>query len=142
MHKIYVTELYDENIEVVFKKISDHSRFLSGGGLTCKLLKEGSPNKNGNGAIRQVVSPQLTFEEHIFDYQLNKHFAYIITSMTPNKPIKHIKGWLDFSQDKGKVRVEWHSHFKVTIPIVGRLIGWFVKRGMAKVFQNRLKFIK
>ena len=62
--------------------------------------------------------------------------------MTPNKPIKHNKGWLDFTQEKGKTRVEWHSHFEVTIPIVGRIIGWFVKREMAKVFQNRLKFIQ
>lgn len=142
MQKIFVTEVYDNDIETIFKLISDHSQFLSGGGLKCSLLKEGSPDRNGNGAIREVVSSKLTFEENIFDFQDNKHFAYIITRMTPNKPFKHHRGWLDFTQENGKTRVEWHSHFDITIPIFGGIIGWFIKRGMSKVFQNRLKFIQ
>ena len=127
MHKIYVKEVYSEDIGHVFNKISNHAQFLSGGGLKCQLLKEGSPHKNGNGAIRQVVSSQLTFEEEVFDFIENKHFAYIIISITPNKPIKHHKGWLDFSQINGQTHVEWYSNFEVTIPLVGGVIGWLAE---------------
>lgn len=142
MHKIHVTETYNEDLKIIFAKISDHAEFLTGGGIQCNLIKEGKTDRNGVGAIRKVVSEKLTFEEEITGYQENIRFSYLITSITPPKPIKHNKGWLDFKQLNGKTQVDWHSHFEVTTPIVGWIIGIIVKKSMAKVFQSRLKYIK
>ncbi len=142
MHKIHVTETYNEDLKIIFAKISDHAEFLSGGGIQCSLLKEGETDKNGVGAIRKVVSEKLTFEEEIIGYQENIRFSYLITSITPKKPIKHHKGWLDFKQLNGKTQVDWYSHFEVTTPIIGWLIGIIVKKSMSKVFQSRLEYIK
>lgn len=142
MQKIHVSRSYDKDLETIFNTISDHARFLSGGGLKCTLIKQGKDDINGNGAIRKVVSKSLTFEEEIFDYQKNLRFSYVILSTTPKKPLFHKKGWLDFSYKNGKTQVDWHSHFKITVPIIGGLIGWIVKGQMAKVFEKRLKYIQ
>jgi len=142
MQRIHVSEVYDSSLKKIFAEVSNHEQFLTGGGLTCRLLKEGDVDRNGNGAIRQIVSQSVTFKEEIFEYQDSMHFAYVILSLTPNKPLKHKKGWLDFTEIDGKTLVDWHSHFEITIPVVGGLIGWFVKRGIAKVFKKRLAYLK
>jgi len=78
LQKIHVSKTYNKNLNEVFDAISDHADFLSGGGLKCTLIKPGVDDINGNGAIRKVESNSLTFEEKIFDFQKNKHFAYVI----------------------------------------------------------------
>ena len=142
MQKIHVQAVFDNDIETVFNAISDHSSFLTGGGLRCVMVKTGKKHPNGNGAIRRVISKKLTFEEEIFDFLPNKHFAYVILSTTPKQPLRHDKGWLDFQQVAGKTQVDWHSHFEITMPVIGGLVGWFAKRQMSQVFQKRLGFIQ
>ena len=142
MQKIHVRKTYNKELNDVFESISDHAKFLSGGGLKCTLIKQGIDDINGNGAIRQVESKNLIFEEKIFDYNKNKHFAYQIISTTPKKPLFHKKGWLDFSFHDGITTVDWHSHFKITLPIIGGLIGWIAKAQMQKAFVKRLNYIE
>ncbi len=101
--------------------------FLSGGGLTCEMVKQGSNNPNGDDAIRRIVTPKLNFEEKIFNFEVNKHFAYQIIKTTPEQPLVHDKGWLDFTEKGGQTRVDWYSDFTITTPIIGGLVGWFVK---------------
>lgn len=141
MHKIHVSRTYNKDRETVFKIISDHVTFLSGGGLTCELVKQGTQNNNGDGAIRRIVMPKFTFEERIYDYKPNLHFAYQIIKTIPKQPLIHEKGWLDFTLIDGKTRVDWYSNFTITTPIVGRLVGWFVKRQMAEAFLKRLDYV-
>jgi hypothetical protein len=142
MQKVHVSQVYNCDLETVFNSISDHESFLSGGGLKCILLEEGKYHRNGDGAIRKVISKKLTFFESIFEYEANMRYCYLIKSTEPSYPLKHYKGWLDFTFINGKTRVDWHSHFQITIPIIGGLIGWFVGRQLGAVFQTRLDFTK
>ncbi len=142
MFKIHVKQLYNKDCQTIFKAISDHESFLSGAGIQCELIKEGIKDRNGNGAIRRIIADKLIFEERILDYKPNQHFSYVIISLTPKQPIIHHKGWLDFSEVDGKTQVDWHSHFEITTPLVGKLIGWVVKRQMSKAFAKRLAYIK
>ncbi len=142
MHRIHITKTYNRDIKAVFDIISDHATFLSGGGLTCELIKHGTQNINGDGAIRRIVAPKLIFEERIYDYKPNSHFAYQIINTIPKQPLIHDKGWLDFVEIDGQTRVDWYSNFTITTPIVGGLIGWFVKRQMSKAFLNRLDYLE
>ena len=142
MQKVHVSQVYDLDVETVFNAISDHESFLSGGGLKCVLIKEGKHQRNGDGAIRKVISKKLTFIESIFEYEKNMRYSYLIQSTEPSQPLKHNKGWLDFTYKDGKTRVDWHSHFQITTPLIGGIIAWFVAKQLAKVFQNRLDFTK
>jgi hypothetical protein len=142
MHKVHVNQVYECDLATVFNAISDHESFLSGGGLKCILLEEGKHNRNGDGAVRKVISKKLTFIESIFEFEKNMRYCYLIQSTEPSYPLKHKKGWLDFTEKDGRTRVDWHSHFEITIPIIGGVIGWFVGKQLAKVFQTRLDFTK
>ncbi len=142
MQKVHVSQVYDSNLETVFNAISDHESFLSGGGLKCILLEEGTNTRNGDGAIRKVISKKLTFIESIYNFEKNLRYCYQIQSTEPSYPLKHKKGWLDFTYKDGKTRVDWHSHFQITVPIIGGIIGWVVKKQLANVFQDRLDFTR
>lgn len=142
MQKIHVSEIFTTDTITVFNAISDHENFLSGGGLKCTLIKKGMNNINGIGAIRKVISKKITFEEEIIEFEPNMRYAYKIISTIPKKPFEHKKGWLDFHNINGITHVHWHSHFTIKIPLIGGLIGWFVKNQTAKIFQSRLKYIK
>jgi hypothetical protein len=142
MNKVHVSQIYDVDLETVFNAISDHESFLSGGGLKCILLEEGKQHRNGDGAIRKVISKKLTFIESIFEFEKNLRYSYLIQSTEPSYPLRHKKGWLDFTYKNGKTQVDWHSHFEISIPIVGSIIGWFVGKQLANVFQGRLDFIQ
>ena len=142
MQKVHVSQVYHCDLETVFNTISDHESFLSGGGLKCILLEEGKHHRNGDGAIRKVISKKLTFIESIFEYEENMRYSYLIQSTEPSYPLLHKKGWLDFTFKDGKTRVDWHSHFQMTIPVIGGIIAWIVGKQLAKVFQDRLDFTK
>ncbi|TDR22401.1 SRPBCC family protein [Marinicella litoralis] len=142
MQKIHVTVYFNQDIADVFSAVSDHRSFLTGGGLTCHLIKKGAVNKNGLGAVRTVRTKTHTFTEEINAFEENESFDYLITAIKPKMAMKHHAGWLEFNEENGKTRVDWHSHFTITTPIIGPLIGWVVKRKIEKVFLNRLNQLK
>ena len=141
MQKIHVTAIYTQPLEDIFAAISDHRSFLTGGGLVCHLIKHGNPNKNGVGAIRTIRSKKYTFTEEINAFEDNKSFDYLITDIKPNLALTHHAGWLEFTEENGKTRVDWHSHYSFTTPIIGHFIGWLVKKQLEKVFLQRLNYV-
>jgi len=141
MHKIHVSELINKDITTVFEAISDHRSFLSGGGLSCHLIKKGSPNKNGLNAVRTVRSKQYTLTEVITDFKENKSYDYLITEIKPAIAITHHNGWIECSEEQGNTRVDWHSHFTHNTPIIGYFMGWVLKRQFEKMFIKRLQYL-
>ena len=142
MQKVRVTAYYDQSIEKVFAAISDHRKFLTGGGLTCHIIKQGTPHKNGLGAVRSVRSKKYTFFETITSFNENESYDYLITEVKPKIPMEHYNGWLEFKEENGQTKVVWQSHFTITTPVIGRLIGWMAKRQLKKVFLKRLNYLK
>ena len=142
MHKVHATVIFQHNLAKVFAAISDHRSFLSGGGLTCRVIQAGKVDKNGLGAIRSVRTQKYTFIEEITAYVENESYDYIIKEVKPRLAFKHHNGWIDFKQVGHKqVQVDWHSHFTFTTPVIGHFIGWVVKRKVKKVFLQRLNLV-
>lgn len=142
MHKVHVTAYYQQDLADVFAAISDHRSFLSGGGLTCRVIKPGKETRNGLGAVRSVRTKKHTLIEEITAYVENESYDYIIKEIRPAIAFKHHNGWIDFKQiGHNQVRVDWHSHFTITTPIIGHLIGWVVKLQTKKIFLKRLNYL-
>ncbi len=142
MHKVHVTVHFKQNLADVFAAITDHRKFLSGGGLTCHILQKGQPEKNGLGAIRSVRTKKYTLIEEITAFEANKSYDYLITEVKPAVAMTHHNGWLEFTETEDGTRVDWHSHFTFTTPIIGHFIGWLAKRQIEKVFLQRLNYLK
>ena len=143
MHKVHVTVYFQQDLADVFTAITDHRNFLSGGGLTCRIIRPGISHENGLGAIRAVSSKKYTLIEEISAFIQNESYDYVIKEITPPIKFRHHNGWIQFTEESHKkIRVEWHSHFTFTTPVIGHLIGWMVKRQLEKIFLQRLNYMK
>ena len=142
MHKVHVTVYYSQSLDAVFAAIADHRKFLSGGGLVCRIMKAGAPEKNGKGTVRMVRANKRTLIEEITAFEVNKGYDYLIKEVKPPAPLQHHHGWLEFNEIDDQVRVDWHSHFTITTPVIGHFIGWLAKRQLEKVFLQRLNYVK
>jgi hypothetical protein len=124
-----VKAVVDAPIERAFADVSDHEVCLSQLGTICRLTREGTPHRNGQGAVREVVWGSLTFSEEILAFDPPRRFDYVIRQLVNNKtgrsqPIKHERGWMLFHEEAGRTHIDWHSQFRVPIPI----LGWFLER--------------
>ncbi len=142
MQHVHVTVEINRSLPETFAAVSDHRNFLTGGGLVCHLIREGKEHRNGIGAVRTVRSKKYTFTEEINEFVINKSFDYLITDIKPKVPVIHHNGWLEFTEiDSNKTRVDWQSHFTVTTPVIGSIIGWFAKKQLEKTFTQRLNHL-
>lgn len=142
MPEIHATRHFDAAPAVVFAALADHAAFLSGGGLQCRLLREGDATRDGVGAVREVRSDGLLFVEDIVAFEPPRHFAYVIRSLTwrggPALPIRHERGWIDLARDGDGARVDWRSRFEVTLPLLGPLLAPLVAARIRGGFDRQL----
>ncbi|MBY0587608.1 SRPBCC family protein [bacterium] len=127
MYHLHVAMTFDATAEAVFDQIADHAVFLTGKGLVCQLVKEGSPDRNGRGAVREVKAGSMLFSEEILEFDRPRRFDYKIVSAMDNgkpTPLDHERGWLTFEQVGTQTRVDWHTRFRVKVPV----LGWFAER--------------
>jgi hypothetical protein len=127
MHHLHVSMMFSSPVEAVFDQIADHASFLSVGGLSCRLIKDGSPTPNGLGAVREVKAGKMIFKEEILGFDRPRRYDYKIVSAESGgkpSPLDHERGWLTFEQVGSQTRVDWHTRYRIRVPI----IGWFVER--------------
>lgn len=128
MYEIHASVTIDAPPQQVFESVTDHEAFLSGPNTTCRLTKEGTEQRTGAGAVREVTADGSVFTEEITAFDPPRHMEYVVRSLvdTQGRPVRmqHLRGWLDFTLEGDGTRVDWYSRFKITIPVVG----WFVER--------------
>ncbi|WP_261892496.1 SRPBCC family protein [Acaryochloris marina] len=130
----------------MFQALSDHEWFLKGPNLNCQLVKYGREQKNGQGAIRKVVVTRSIFTEKITAFSPVEHYEYKIQSLIDARgrsiPLRHERGWLDFSAENDGTRVDWHSRYEFSLPIVGNAVEVIVSWRAKKVFASLLQRAK
>lgn len=128
MHTIEISQTFAASREQVFATLSDHERFLTGNGLSCKLLAPGESERNGLGAVRRVDAGSMVFTEDINVFDPPGAYEYRITELSGwlgrLVPIRHVQGRLEFSETAQGTRVHWMSRFEIRIP----LLGWLLER--------------
>ena len=91
MQTITVRHTIRAPIEKVFDAISDHANYKQFPGVSdSRLIKLGSPSKNGVGAVRWVKSGLANFNEEITRYERPTRMDYFITRSFP--PLRHQGG--------------------------------------------------
>lgn len=129
--------------EAVFRAVSDHENFLSGTVGTCRLTREGSPERNGLGATREVRTPSLTFSEEVVLFEPPRRFDYYVLQITGNRgrpwPFRHDRGQLVFAPAAGGTFVTWDSTFSISLPVLGWFLERIAGRKMQAIFQQLLR---
>ncbi len=140
MQEVHVHWHYKAPAEKVFSGLSDHVTFLSTSHIHCQLLSPGKDYRNGLGAVREVRSGLLVFEEEIGLFEASHAYEYRIRSLRGpfgwKIPFQHEQGRIELEEVKGETEVSWTSRFHFPIP----LIGHWLDRKMGKQIEGTFLF--
>ena len=118
MARIVVDKTLSAPIDDVFELLSDHAGYTRFRGFTkAELLREGTPDRNGVGALRRLVAGPLRFTEEITAFERPARMDYLIREV--NLPLEHDGGSIMLAPDGAGTRVHWTSVFTMPVPVVG-----------------------
>lgn len=121
MFSINVERTIDKPIETVFDILSDHANYSQFKAIdTSNVLKEGNEQKNGVGAVREIISGDSILHEEIVCYDPPFKLAYKVVKSTP-LPYAHELGEILLEERDGKTHVTWRSKGHIAIFILGSL---------------------
>ena len=140
MQTIVVERTINAPIEQVFDLLSDHANYKQFDGIRDSwLVKEGTEERNGNGAVRRIDLGAVWFEEEISNFHRPTSMDYRILRSRP--PIEHESGEIRLEETERGTRVTWTSVFRIRIPVVGRVLSPFAAKAGTKAFGSMLKAI-
>jgi hypothetical protein len=109
-------------IDDVFELLSDHAGYTRFRGISkAALVREGTNERNGVGALRAIASGPISFEEEITVFERPTRMDYLIRKV--NLPLHHDGGSIELSQAGSGTRVLWRSNFTMPVPLVGGALG-------------------
>lgn len=128
-------------IEKVFDILADHANYkLLPGVRDSRLIKLGTPVKNGVGAVRFIDAGKARFTEEITRFEPPTRMDYQITRSFP--PLHHKCGSVRLEKTPGGTVVNWTSTVELKIPLVGKLLTPLLAGELTKAFQHTLRAIE
>jgi uncharacterized protein YndB with AHSA1/START domain len=129
----------DAPVEGVFEAMADHARYDRFRPIgSSELIKEGTTDRNGVGAVRRLKAWPLRFDEEITAYERPSRLDYLIIDV--NGPVEHDGGSIRFEPTASGTHVLWTSTFRITVPLVGGLLGavfaWALKRSFTQMLED------
>jgi uncharacterized protein YndB with AHSA1/START domain len=129
----------DAPVEGVFEAMADHARYDRFRPIgSSELIKEGPTDRNGVGAVRRLKAWPLRFDEEITAYERPSRLDYLIIDV--NGPVEHDGGSIRFEPTASGTHVLWTSTFRITIPLIGGLLGavfaWGLKRSFTQMLED------
>jgi len=138
MRAIVVTQTLKAPIDRIFDLLSDHANYhLLPGVKKSRLVRNGKPNKNGVGAIREITAGPAWFSEEITAYTRPTRMDYRILESSP--PLEHGGASIRLEKTADGTVVTWSSKMRVTIPVIGGLLTPVIARRMEKGFIATLR---
>ena len=139
MTRVDVSHDFATSPEAVWDVYTDHARWREWFGMGGSSLEvEGSPDRNGTGAVRCLgAGPSRVYEE-VLDFQRPKRMTYKVVRGAV--PFKNHMGEVVFEPHKDGTRVHWRCHFDSKIPGMGGLLGLMVtqlfRRGLRRLERH------
>jgi uncharacterized protein YndB with AHSA1/START domain len=121
MFSIHVERTIDKPIEDVFAALSDHANYSQFKGVDkSTLIVEGKEDKNGLGAVREIIAGGANLHEEIVAYEPPYKLGYKIIKSKP-LPYNHELGEVTLKEQDGKTHVTWRSVGHISIFLLGSL---------------------
>ena len=139
MAKIDLDKTLAAPIDEVFELLSDHAGYTRFRGFsTAEMVREGTEERNGVGALRRLVVRPLRFEEEITAFERPTRMDYVIRRV--NIPLRHEGGTIELSEAAGGTRVRWRSVFTVPVPVAGPALAaplaLAIRRGFVRLLDD------
>ena len=132
MRRIDLTRTLEAPAAGIFEVLTEHERYTRFRGISrARLAREGSPDRNGLGALRALASGPIWFEEEITAYEPPTRLDYLIRST--NLPLTHHGGSIKLKPaGERRTTAHWVSEFTSTgfLPgLSGATIAFALRRG-------------
>jgi uncharacterized protein YndB with AHSA1/START domain len=138
MPRVEVEHVIEAPPEAVFARYTDHvgwSRWAGAGKVS--LAREGTPDRNGVGAVR-AFERAMGLQEEVIEFEPPRHMAYRV--VRGGFPIKDHRGDVRFEPHPRGTRIVWSVELGSRIPftagVVARLVG-VVFRKLLDRFEQR-----
>ena len=134
MQKIEVEHRYAAPPQAVWDVYTDHAGWKDWAGVPkSRLAKEGSPDPNGVGCIRELGAGPSKALEEVMDFEPPKRMTYHLVGGI--MPIRDHFGEVLFETDGDGTRIVWRCRFESKIPG----LGWLLRRGVTGFFKAALR---
>lgn len=121
MFSIHVERTIDKPIAEVFAILSDHANYAQFKGVDkSTLLIEGKYEKNGLGAVREIIAGGANLHEEIVAFEPPYKLGYKVIKSKP-LPYDHKLGEITLEEKDGKTHVAWRSVGHISIFLLGSL---------------------
>ena len=142
MIHIRVEYVMEKSAEDAFDALTDHENYQNYPGFTSSaLLEAGKPERNGLGALRQLVGGGATFKERITAFERPVKMSYHCEQVKPI-PFRHDRGDIILEPMGDRTRVIWISEGQVRIPLLGPFLDRVMERRVSRAFLGVLKHIE
>lgn len=133
MNQVNVERVIAHPIEKVFARYADHAGWSDWAGLgPVRLVQEGSPDRNGVGAVRAFsAAAGLREEVQVFEPPRRQEYRVIQGGF----PLTDHHGEVLFAPEGDGTRVTWRVSFRSRLPGTG----WALERGLSALFAWMLK---
>lgn len=122
--------------DVVWRAITDHARMPEWTPIrACVVIRPGSPDPNGLGAVRQLRAPGTSIEEEVVLWDPPRRFDYCLRR---GAPLRDHRGHVFLTPDAGGTQVQWTARFRPLVPATGAALRAFLQRG----FDGALRKLK
>jgi uncharacterized protein YndB with AHSA1/START domain len=129
---VEVERWVEHPVEEVFRRYTDHAGWTDWVGMgRVYLVAEGSPHRDGVGAVRAfAMSPGLREEVTLFDPP--RRMEYRISAGVPLLADHH--GEVLFAPQGAGTRITWRVSFRSRVPG----LGWILSRALHRLFSRVL----
>jgi uncharacterized protein YndB with AHSA1/START domain len=128
-------------INDVFDAFTDHEKLSQVLGVRrCTLVQQGSPEKNGLGALREVDCGVIRLREEITAFDRPHRMEYRIRDSRPKAD--HEFGRVEFTSIPEGTEVTWMTRFGVRLPGAGNLVDRVVGIGFGVAFRLVLRNVE
>jgi len=118
VQQVEVIRRFDAAPQAVWDVYTDHARWSEWSGMgTSRLEREGSPHRNGSGALRALGPPILPAREEVLEFEPPRRMTYRIVS--GGLPMRDHLGEVLFEPDGAGTRVVWRCRFASRVPGLG-----------------------
>lgn len=134
MHHVEAEQIIEAPPEAVWGKYTDHVGWGDWAGMgKVSLEREGSPTRNGVGAIR-VFNAGMKVREEVMSFEVPSRMTYRLVSGA--FPLTNHLGTVVFEPHPKGTRVVWRCQFESRLPFVGGLIEKSLQRLFAKTLSR------
>jgi uncharacterized protein YndB with AHSA1/START domain len=129
---VTVERSFDHPIEAVFRRYTDHAGWSDWAGFgKVRLVREGSPERDGTGSVRAFANaPGL--QEEVTRFEPPSRMDYRISQ--GGFPLTDHHGEVHFETEGKGTRVTWRVSFRSRLPGTG----WALRRGIDMMFRRVL----